>query len=98
MTEKTFMCLATKTGRDINFGLVSIPDCSFTILPDMPEGFIKEYIGSYKTDAFFAVFSLSDDNLEVFKKLVVYSTATGKWLTRMDDADAVGREATGRED
>ena len=98
MTEKTFMCLATKTGRDINFGLVSIPDCSFTILPDMPEGFIKEYIGSYKTDAFFAVFSLSDDNLEVFKKLVVYSTATGKWLTRIDDADAFVNEATGRED
>lgn len=96
MTKKTFMCLATKTGRDLNFGLLSIPDCSFTILSDMPEGFNREYIGSYKTDAFFAVFT--DDRLKVFKKIVVYSTVTGKWLTRIDDVDAFVNEATGRED
>lgn len=98
MTKKTFMCLAAKTWSDENFGLLSIPDCSFTILPDMPEGFRPGYIGSYKTDAFFALFSESDDYSKVFKKIVVYSTATDKWITRIDDADALVNEATGRED
>lgn len=98
MTKKTFMCLAAKTWSDENFGLLSIPDCSFTILPDMPEGFRPGYIGSYKTDAFFALFSASDDYSKVFKKIVVYSTATDKWITRIDDADAFVNEATGRED
>lgn len=98
MVDKTFVCVLSGAGRGINYGLIKISDGSIILLDDMPAGFSREYIGSYKTDAFFAVFFISDDRLKVFKKLVVYSTATDKWITRIDDADALVNGATGRED